>query len=246
MKKYVTTVCLITLLSLVCGCSYNSPLNTLYYETNQDQSVQKNRMIILLQGKGGGNKIFESHGFIDEMVKRNLSFSLAAPDAHFGYYFSRTLVDRLKIDVIDPAKLDGYTEFWLVGVSMGGLGSLMYAKEHPEDIKGIYLISPFLGYEEIIDEINNAGGIKRWEPDIYNPDDDWQRMFWHWLKLNGDNKNMLSNIYLGYGAEDSFIEAHQLLKSILPVENSFSIPGGHTVEVMKELWLVFLDENKLE
>lgn len=245
MKKYLITMCLFIFLSLACGCSFNSPLNTLQYQTGEDQSSQRTKMIIMLRGKGGNNTIFESNGFIEEMEKRNLSFSLAAPNAHFGYYFSRTLVDRLKTDIIDPAKQQGYKEFWLVGASMGGLGALMYTKHHREDIKGVYLISPFLGYEEIIDEINNAGGIKAWEPGEYDPDDDWQRMIWHWLQQNSRN-NTLPDFYLGYGTEDSFVQAHRLLESILPAENSHAIPGGHTVEVMKALWLVFLDENVLQ
>jgi len=141
------------LIFLVYGCSFNSPLNTLYYET--EKSFSQKNMIIFLRGRGGDHNDFESQGFVNEVIKRKLPYAMAAPNAHFGYYFGETLVSRLKIDIIEPAKLKGYNKFWLVGVSMGGFGSLIYAKQHFEDIEGICLISPFLGYEKIISEIGN-------------------------------------------------------------------------------------------
>ena len=243
MKIIIKLIFLSSLIFIVYGCSFNSPLTTLYYETEKSSS-QKN-MIIFLRGRGGDHTDFESQGFVNEVIKRKLPYAMAAPNAHFGYYFSKTLVSRLKIDIIEPAKLKGYNKFWLVGVSMGGFGSLMYAKQNFDDIEGICLISPFLGYEKIINEISDAGGLKSWEPGDYNPDDDWQRMFWHWLKQCSDGENKLPNIYLGYGTEDSFAEAHKILKDILPTGHTFTVPGGHTVEVMKKLWLTFLDKNIL-
>jgi len=47
---------------------------------------------------------------------------------------------------------------------MGGLGALMYLRAHPEDIAGVCLISPFLGYPGIISEISAAGGLTAWIP----------------------------------------------------------------------------------
>ncbi|MEZ4525094.1 MAG: alpha/beta hydrolase [Desulfobacterales bacterium] len=244
MNKTVKIILSISLLFLVYGCSFNSPFKTLYYETEKSSS-HKN-MIIFLRGRGGDHRDFESQGFVDEVLKRKLPFAMAAPNAHFGYYFSETLVSRLKIDIIEPAKLKGYEKFWLVGVSMGGLGSLMYARQHLEDIEGICLISPFLGYEKIISEIYNAGGLKYWEPGDYNPDGDWQRMFWHWLKQCISGEKTLPDIYLCYGTEDSFAKAHKLLENIIPAGKTISTPGGHTVDVMKKLWILFLDKNYLK
>ena len=53
------------------------------------------------------------------------------------------MVDRLKEDVINPAKEKGYTKIWLVGISLGGLGSLLYAMEHPSDIEGMLVLAPY-------------------------------------------------------------------------------------------------------
>ena len=62
--------------------------------------------------------------------------------------------------MIDPARREGKDNIWLVGFSMGGLGSLLYLREHPEYIEGVCLIAPFLGDEEIIEEIQAAGGVR--------------------------------------------------------------------------------------
>ena len=241
MKRFLKFFTSIPVAFLIFGCSFNAPLKTLYYETEKT-SLQKN-MIIFLRGRGGDYKDFESQSFINEVKKRKLPFDMAAPNTHLGYYIGETLVPRLKADIIEPAKSRGYQKFWLVGVSMGGLGSLMYTMQHDEDIEGICLISPFLGYDKIINEISDAGGLSNWDPGDYNPDSDWQRMFWHWLKQCAKGEKPLPNIYLGYGTEDSFSTAHKLLGDILPVEHIFTTPGEHTVDVMKKIWVIFLDKN---
>ncbi|MBN2793202.1 MAG: alpha/beta fold hydrolase, partial [Desulfuromonadales bacterium] len=120
------------------------------------------------------------------------------------------------MDIILPAKAKGYEKIWLVGVSMGGFGSLMYAKDHPGEIDGIYVIAPFLGYEEIVAEITAAGGVHQWQPGEYDPHDDWERMFWHWLKQCAEGEKQMPNLYLGFGRQDAFNPAHQLLSALLP------------------------------
>jgi len=122
-------------ISLIFGCSTNAPLETLHYRGNHTSAQKK--LIIFLRGRGGSHEDFAAEGFIDDIKARELPYDMAAPNAHFGYYFGETLVPRLKADVVEQAKADGYEQFWLVGVSMGGLGALMYTRNHPGDIEGI-------------------------------------------------------------------------------------------------------------
>ena len=243
MKKIVQIFIIISAILLQFGCSFNAPLKTLYYETAP--SATPENLIIFLRGRGGDNNDFAANGLIDDIKNRQLPYDITAPNAHFGYYFGETLVPRLKADIIDPAKAKGYKKIWLVGFSMGGLGSLMYTKEHLEDIDGICIISPFLGYDSILDEISAAGGLHAWEPGDYS-EDDWQRMLWDWLQGYAKNEKPLPPVYLGYGSEDPYAPAHKLLGEVLPVEQVFSIPGGHKVEVMKKLWFTFLDKEVLQ
>jgi pimeloyl-ACP methyl ester carboxylesterase len=229
---------------IITGCSTNEPLDTLYY--NAGENAPHVNMIIFLRGRSGSHEDFDSEGFVNDIRVRKLPFDMAAPNAHLGYYFGETLVPRLKTDVIEFAKTKGYSKFWLVGVSMGGLGALMYTLNHPDDIQGVCLISPFLGYDKIIREISSAGGVRQWEPGEYDPQKDWQRMLWHWLKRNADNDSLLSRFYLGYGTDDSFVPAIQLLGDLLPPGNIFTTSGGHTPKAMKQVWLMLLENNALK
>lgn len=229
---------------VIFSCSTNAPLKTLYYKT--EESAFQKKMVIFLRGRGGSHEDFASEGFINDIKIRKLPFDMAAPNAHFGYYFGETLIPRLKADIIEPAKEKGYETFWLVGVSMGGLGALMYTRQYPKDVEGVCLISPFLGYDKIIREIADAGGVRKWDPGEYDPNKDWQRMFWHWLKQCADGEKPLPRLYLGYGAEDSYATAQGLLGDFLPRDHVFTTSGGHTPKTMKKVWRIFLEKDVLK
>jgi len=232
------------LVSLLCGCLGHTPLKTFNYPSSNKLTPKK--LIVFLRGIGGSNHDFAREGFIDSVRLRHLPFDMTAPNSHFGYYFSETITDRLETDIILPAEAKGYKKIWLVGVSMGGFGSLMYAKDYPGKIDGIYVIAPFLGYENMIDEITAAGGVHKWQPGKYDPNEDWERMFWHWLKQCSEGKKPMPNLYLGFGRQDDFDAAHQLLSELLPEDHVLSIDGGHDIKTMKALWLLFLDQDILK
>ena len=231
----------VLMILLYCGCATNAPLDTLYYKT--DETAQTKNMLVLLRGRAGNHEIFEKEGMIEDIKAGKLPFDIAAPDAHFGYYMGRTLVPRLREDVIQPAKAKGYDKFWFVGFSMGGLGALMYTREFPDEVAGVCVVSPFLGYRSIIDEIEDAGGLLQWDPGEFDPQKDWQRMFWDWLKRSADDPQLMGKVYLGYGTKDPFIKAHRLFEAILPDSHVFTAEGGHTPETMKAIWHEFLDEG---
>lgn len=107
------------------------------------------------------------------------------------------------------------------------------------------IICPFLGYNKIVSEIEPQGGVRQWGPGEYNPDKDWQRMLWHWLKQYTDNDNQKPALYLGYGTEDTYVKAQKLLGDILPDDHVFRTSGGHTPETMKKLWDIFLHKEIL-
>jgi pimeloyl-ACP methyl ester carboxylesterase len=244
MIRLLTRIPVVLMTALLFGCSTNAPLRTLYYQAD-NPSHGKKTMIIFLRGRGGSHEDFADEGFVEAVRERNLPVDMVAPNAHFGYYMGETLIPRLKEDVIEPARREGYEHFWLVGVSMGGLGALLYAREHPDDVSGVYIISPFLGWSKIFKEINEAKGLRNWEPGVYNPDKDWQRMLWHWLQQGGTGGHKLPLLYLGYGTEDPYLAGQTLLATILPGDRVFAIPGNHTAKTMKELWFIFLDQDVL-
>jgi pimeloyl-ACP methyl ester carboxylesterase len=233
---------LIGVLVMFSGCAYfaNRPLNVLSYIDSYAAS-HKN-LFVFVRGLGGSHHSFADEGIVDATLQKGISFDLVAPNSHFAYYAERTLIERLRQDVILPAKSKGYENIWLVGFSMGGLGSLLYLREHPGDINGICLISPFLGYDAIISEIINKGGLQSWTPGDYSPEKDWERMLWHWIKSEVAN-GKTQPVYLGFGREDTYAAAQELLATALPENHITRREGAHNYETFKALWRSFLDRE---
>jgi len=46
---------------------------------------------------------------------------------------------------------------------MGGLGALVFAEQHPSEVEGVLAIAPFLGDDDLINEIEQAGGLAKWK-----------------------------------------------------------------------------------
>jgi len=225
---------------LFAGCfpKPTTPIPRLDYGP-MDASGHKN-LLILLRGIGGDPEDFEEQGLIEEVRSRGLPFDIVVPDAHFGYYKSETLEERLREDVIRPAKEKGYQQIWLAGFSMGGLGSLFYLRSFAEDVDGVILSSPFMGWDTILDEIDSSGGIAHWTPN--KESDNWQQLIWTWVQQYQKAPESYPPIYLGFGTSDFITgKGPTLLSAALPKERVFTVPGGHTYKTFKLIWKTHLD-----
>ena len=219
---------------LLSGCASTgyAPMQSLRYP--RDEVQRQPNLLVLIRGLGADHTIFAKEGIVDEIRDLGLPFDVIAPNAHFGYYQAETFVQRLKEDVIEPARRQGYEQIWLAGFSMGGLGSLIYLRSHPEDIDGVLLTSPFLGWPGIHSEIQQAGGISEWVPNHRDPKD-WQRMIWN--RISQQDFNSQVPIWLAYGENDIVTRAGPpLLATALPESRVFSAPGNHTVSTLKTLF----------
>jgi pimeloyl-ACP methyl ester carboxylesterase len=168
---------------------------------------------------------------------------MVAVDAHLGYYYKRTIVDRLRQDVIAPAR-KRYDRIWLAGISLGGTGSLLYAAEHPEDVDGLVLLAPFLGEDKVIAEVEAAGGLQGWKTPEPLAADDFQRRLWFWLQ-GATRPPARIPIYLGWGRDDSFARANGLLARELPPDHVFTASGGHDWKAWTALWTDFVHTGAL-
>jgi pimeloyl-ACP methyl ester carboxylesterase len=170
---------------------------------------------------------------------------MIAVNAHLGYYRNGSIFTRLKEDVIDPARASGYDHIWLIGNSLGGYGSLAYAKEYSEDISGMLLLGPFLGDKGLIEEIRASGGLQSWSGQVVlgEPKEDWVKYLWVWLNDCTRQKACSSKIHLGYGRGDRFSGGQGFLASLLPPEQVVAVDGGHDWSTWKKLWRIFLDRD---
>lgn len=195
-------------------------------------------LLVCLPGIGDEAKDFEDWGFVDLVRAHAWAADILLVDAHYGYYADRTLLEQLHHDVLLPASSLGYRSTWLAGISMGGLGALLYASHYQQDVQGIVAIAPFLGTHTLVQEIQVAGGVMQWSSTV-NPSDEI-RDVWSWARAHGQSGPSAPDIFLAFGEEDVFVDAHRLLASILPTAHVLTAPGGHRWPVWQELWMRFL------
>lgn len=197
---------------------------------------------LLLPGTWDEPKDFAKHGFGELALERGAPVDLIAVDAHVGYYKKRSIVVRLHEDQVAPLRASG-EKVWLVGVSLGGVGSLIYAAEHAEEIEGLVLFAPFLGDEEVLAEIRAAGGPLAWKPPAQIGADDWQRRVWAYLQRWHAQQGPKPSIHVAYGRNDRFAGGIRLLAELLPAENVRHLLGGHDWKTWSKLWDGYLEQD---
>jgi pimeloyl-ACP methyl ester carboxylesterase len=206
-----------------------TPIDTIYYRA---EHADAKTLLVFLPGYGSAAQDFDKRGLIESVRTHQPSIDMLAVDAHFGYYESRTLVERLWQDAITPAIENGYEEIWLVGTSMGGLGAIVFSLDHAEAITGLVLLSPYLGPRDLISAIEKAGGLAAWTPER---NDDVFEQIWTWLK-EYQNGRARPKLILAYGVKDRLSRSHELLARILPADRVLRVEGGHGWRVWKPLW----------
>lgn len=224
----------ITLLSalLMTACSWTPPPTEPMAQVGRPAERRSDTLLVFLPGRGDRGMDFVEQGFLE--IGAGRGFDMLAADAHFGYYTSETIVDRLHQDVIRPARERGYERIWLLGISAGGLGAGLYADAHPGMIEGLILLAPYPGDEALVADIAAAGGLAAWTGDS-TAGKDWQRRHWRWLKATAETPDRF-RIVLGFGRDDRFAQAAELLADELPPERVFRADGGHRWPVWRELW----------
>ena len=155
-------------------------------------------LLVMLPGVNDVPEDFLKRGFVEAIRNRGLPVDVVAADAHMEYYAKHSIIDRLAADVIAPARKQGYARIWLMGISLGGFGSMAYVCEHATEIEGVILLAPYLGPRGLIDEIGRAGGLNSWQPGKMLRDDEERRVV-AWLKEYRAKNPTLPAIYLGYG-----------------------------------------------
>ncbi len=197
-------------------------------------------LAVLLPGRLDRPEKFRQAGFVEAVTARGLELDLVAVDSHLGYFRERTIVERLRTDVIAPARAAGYGTIWIVGTSLGGLGGLLYLRDHPSDLDGVFAIAPYLGSPAVIAEIEEAGGPESWRPPATLASADVGRELWSWLGPWASAAPEIP-LHLAWGTADSFDRANRLLAGLLPPERVATDPGGHDWPVWQRLWERFLD-----
>jgi pimeloyl-ACP methyl ester carboxylesterase len=190
--------------------------------------ARNDTLIIMLPGRGDRANTFIDNEF--QKMGKDLGFDTIAVDAHFGYYMKRSLLPRLHEDIVLPAREAGYKNVWLLGISMGGFGSLLYASENPDQVDGVILLAPFLGDESSLEEIAASGGLDKWDASASRLKD-YEIGVWTWLRDTD------APVILGYGESDGMAEGYRLVMTdVVGPSNVYTLEGGHKWTAWKPLW----------
>jgi pimeloyl-ACP methyl ester carboxylesterase len=236
MLRFTLAVCLASL----AGCKAAYPTPKVPMEALRQQELgpdQATGLLVLLPGRADRAECFETRGILEMVRELAPTFDAIAADAHFGYYEERSLLPRLEVDLIRPAVEAGYKQIWLLGISVGSLGSVYYASEHPGQIDGVLLLGPFLGHDAVAREVLAAPNLASW--DSRNPVPEGSRATishnaWRWLQSQtGPNADAV--ILMGYGSMDGPGTAVERLQEALPPEHFATVNGGHNWNAWRPL-----------
>ncbi len=224
------------------------PIPHTTYSANSSHSYKC--LVVALPGYGDAQTKFKEEGFIKALRSAAVRADFVTVDAHFGYYREGSTVERVYQDVLLPAKRSGYQRIWIVGTSMGGLGTLGMAALHGEILDGALLLAPYLGDDDVIKEIRKAGGLNSWNPVLKpappNDPDTFFRHVWHWAKTQKTVDGSTLPVYLGFGKSDDLAPANRMLGQALPKRHVRAIDGGHGWVVWRRLWREFLESGLLQ
>lgn len=230
------TIAVFALSPLLAGCPWlRSPVAPIPTVSHEPAAPEEARgLVVLLPGIFDAPEDYEAEGVVAALEAVAPGFNAIMVDAHVGYYQGEdnNVVERLRDDVVLPAKGRGYASIWLAGVSLGGFGSILYASQYPEHVDGVVAIAPFLGTDDVVkpltEEIRTAGGLTPWEPGDLSRFEQKEAFFrgvWHWLDGYGSGAPR-PPLFLGYGGEDDFAPTNALVGEVLPPSRVWVVPDG--------------------
>lgn len=226
---YIRLISLALLLtvSLVAGCAFlrpaDIPMSSQYY----NYQAKNTTLIVLLHGRGGSAENFVRYGAVEQIAACRPDANIVGVNSYFAYYRERIIEERLREDVIQPALEAGIRQIWLLGISMGGLGSLVYRHRYNGDIEAVILMAPYLGEWDELDTYLQSPqrAVASIDPDFFE--------IWESIKSTGADEPAIT---LAFGEDDENNNQHRWLASLLDEKRVFSMPGGHKWTTWKKLW----------
>lgn len=192
------------------------------------------RLVVVLPGRGEDLTRLQRSGMA-------ASIQAAWPDADvvltgltLDYYRRGNAEQRLHDEVIAPARARGMRQIWLLGISMGGMGALLYDRAHPGDVDGMVLLSPYVGEKPVLQDIAAAGGVAAWQPGPVPAvigQDNFSRELWRHVQSWQASPAAAPPVWLAYGDRDTLKVGDALLAAALPADRVRVLPGGHDWDV---------------
>jgi pimeloyl-ACP methyl ester carboxylesterase len=197
--------------------------------------------VLLLPAAYTGPEDFVRAGFVSAVRERQLPIDLVLAEVNLQHLTDRTILRRLRHELVLPARALGCPRIWICGISLGGFISLAYAERYTSEVDGLCLLAPYLGNHIVTSEVARANGVASWEPGEIAADDD-ERRVWRFIK---NHRSTPVSLHLGFGSEDRFAAGHRMMAAALGPQNVDSVPGGHDWPAWRQLWNNFLQTRFL-
>jgi pimeloyl-ACP methyl ester carboxylesterase len=192
--------------------------------------------MIWLPGAYHSAQDFLDQGFARAAAQRRVPLDLLFVDLQMQHLHDRDVLLRLRSEILLPACESG-AAVWLAGISLGGLVALDYASSHVHELQGLCLLAPYLGNRMLLSEIATSG-LAGWNPGEL-AESDAEHRIWRYIKARVDS----TKLFLGYGKDDRFSAAHEMLAAALPADWVEVVSGGHEWRTWLNLWEKFLDSH---
>lgn len=182
---------------------------------------------------------FLRQGFPQALRARGLATELVMAELRASWVADGSIVERIEAAIMAPARERGQTRIWLGGISLGALAALGYAARHGAALEGLALISPYPATRMVLDEVDAAGGLASWDPEIPESGD-VEREAWRWLARRGPGA---PSVHCYFASGDRFAEGQRRIADALPKGAARELPGGHDWAAWRALWDAFLADR---
>lgn len=194
------------------------------------------RTLVLLPGSYTEAADFERQGFLAAAAARCPRDEVLPIELRATWFADGSAVDRIRASAVEPTRARGQRTPWLCGISLGALAAMAYASRREADLGGLLLLSPYPGTREVLREIEAAGDIEQWRPQI-PPEGDLEREAWQWLATRPGER---LPVHCYFGSDDRFAPAQRKLAALLDARHVHELPGGHDWPAWRRFWEAFL------
>ena len=207
-------------------------------------AVAPTRMV-WLPGAFHSPEDFVKAGFDAAVRARRIPLDLVFVDAHLEHLRDRGVHERLRRDILAPARALGCRSIWLAGISLGGFIALDYAAAPSGGLGRALLVGALSGQSHAHRRDRRALPDSQRGSAGSLAECDEERRIWRFIASQPDARRRADakGMYLGYGREDRFAPAHALMAEALAPNAVHVASGGHDWPTWIALWEYFLDST---
>ncbi|HTH99636.1 MAG TPA: alpha/beta fold hydrolase [Acidisoma sp.] len=204
--------------------------------------VEDRILLVMLPGAGIAADDFADHGFIAAVQGRVPTLDIVALRPDIELYLDGNIAPVLHEGIIVPAVASGIRRIWLLGLSLGGMGALLYSSAYPDLVEGLVLLAPFLGTHGTMAELTRAGRFVDWSAKgsaATAP----ERQLLTWIQGHLRAGRTTPKLFLGHATRDRFAAGHRLLAAALPASQVVEVDGVHNWAAWTQAWQDILALN---